>query len=80
MEDRDPELSFRHTELEMPVRHLNGDVRQAVVYRSSREVQAADRDLGVTSMCMVLKAMGFGEITKGVSMDTKEKRSKSEAF
>lgn len=51
-----------------------------MVYRSSREVQAADRDLGVTSMCMVLKAMGFGEITKGVSMDTKEKRSKSEAF
>lgn len=38
------------------------------------------RDLGVTSMCMLLKVMGLGEITKGVSVDTKGKRSKSEAL
>ena len=31
-------------------------------------------------MCMVLKAMGLSAITKGVSVDTKEKKSKSEAL
>lgn len=51
-----------------------------MVYRSSREVQAGDRDVGVSSMCIVFKARGLGEITKGLSVDTKEKRSKSEAL
>lgn len=47
-----------------------------MVYGSSREVQAGERDVGVTSMCTVFKATGLGE----VSVDRKEKRSKSEAL
>lgn len=37
-----------------------------MVYRS-REVQATDGDLGVSSTCVVFKAMEPGEITKGMS-------------
>lgn len=31
-------------------------------------------------MCIEFKAMGVREVTKAVSVDTKEKRSKSEAL
>lgn len=51
-----------------------------MVYRSRGEFQAGNRDLRVTNICVVSKAMELDDITKGVSVERKEKRSENEVW